>query len=111
MKAREVTREMGSELELPKTYGFVSRGKWENNGMVWPYSHCGDKVPAAFLETECPRHDAGAEPGDQGLNDEDDWDGGQSGEIVLVDIVGELVEDCRGFGGLAGVDVASCCGT
>ena len=76
MKASEVTREMGSEFELPNTYkkSVVCLANYSDRKQ--PYSHGNNKVGSSLLEAAPPRDESSTSIRDQCLNDEYEGDEG-----------------------------------
>lgn len=68
-----MTSEIGSELELPKTYWTTISHRSHRAASPGPtYAHGDDKVLRSAFEAEESRHGQRAEVGDQRLDHEDD---------------------------------------
>lgn len=87
----EMTSEMGSELEFPKTWSCQLRNA--QRGWGTPYGHGHDKVGGPLVEPAYPRHRQGGNVRDECLYDEDDGNDGKLGQLLGRQLGGELGKD------------------
>lgn len=75
-----MTKEIGRELEFPKTYYCVNRSYPNRRGHTYP--HGSNKVCLPLLETKSLRHANGNHVGNECLDQEDNGDNRQLNKLV-----------------------------
>lgn len=90
-----MTREMGREFELPKTYDSCCQLIFPIGTTRQTYTHCRDEVRGPLVETKSAGDALRHAVRHESLNDENDGYDSEVSQLVGVKLGGELGEDCK----------------